>query len=303
MEARPVMLDPELAARARHLRIRARRLSSEVFTGAFASAFKGQGTELDQVREYQPGDDVRRIDWNVTARAHSGDNTARAFVKEHRAERELTVLLLVDMSASGSFGSVSRSKREMATELAALLAFAAISTSDRVGIGLFTDRVERYVPPRKGRVQVARLIRELLTFEPTHTGTSLVAPLEYLRRVQRRRAVVFVISDFMTDGYLDELRSAAGHHEVIALRPVDAHEDVLPDVGMVTLRDAESGELRVIDTGDIKVREHYANAAKDRQKKLAETLREARVPLLDLPTDGTYVDKLTQFFAERRRRR
>ncbi len=302
MEAPRPTLDPELAARARRLRIRARRLSSELFTGAFASAFKGRGTELDQVREYQPGDDIRRIDWNVTARAHSGDNTARAFVKEHRAERELTVILLVDMSASGSFGSVQRSKREMAAELAALLAFAATATQDRVGIGLFTDRVERYVPPRKGRAQVARLIRELLTFEPAGVGTSLTEAFAYLRRVQRRRAVVFVISDFLTAAYEDELRAAASFHEVIALRPIDAHELHLPDIGMVTLRDAESGAMRVIDTSDAKLREHYAMAAEKRGRELAETLRQARVPLVDLPIDGAYVDLLTHFFASRRRR-
>ncbi len=302
MESPRPTLDPELAARARRLRIRARRLSSELFTGAFASAFKGRGTELDQVREYMPGDDVRRIDWNVTARAHSGDS-ARAFVKEHRAERELTVLLLVDMSASGSFGSVMRSKREMAAELAALLAFAATATNDRVGIGLFTDRMERYVPPRKGRAQVARLIRELLTFEPAGTGTDLTAALEYLRRVQRRRAVVFLVSDFMTRGYEDALGAVASHHEVIALRPLDAHERTLPDVGMVTLRDAESGATRLVDTSDAKVREHFAATAERRGRELAETLRVARVPLLDLPVDGTYVDILTRFFAARRRRR
>ncbi len=302
MEAPRPTLDPELAARARRLRIRARRLSSELFTGAFASAFKGRGTELDQVREYMPGDDVRRIDWNVTARAHSGDS-ARAFLKEHRAERELTVVLLVDMSASGSFGSVSRSKREMAAELAALLAFASIATNDRVGIGLFTDRMERYVPPRKGRAQVARLIRELLTFEPAGTGTNLTAALAYLRRVQRRRAVVFLISDFMARNYDEILGAVAAHHEVIGLRPIDAHELVLPDVGMVTLRDAESGATRLVDTSDPRVREHFAAIAARRGQELADSLRKARVPLLDLPLDGTYVDILTRFFASRRRRR
>ena len=302
MEAPRPTLDPELAARARRLRIRARRLSSELFTGAFTSAFKGRGTELDQVREYMPGDDVRRIDWNVTARAHSGEG-ARAFLKEHRAERELTVLLLVDMSASGSFGSVMRSKREMAAELAALLAFAATASNDRVGIGLFTDRMERYVPPRKGRVQVARLIRELLTFEPAGTQTNLAAALDYLRRVQRRRAVVFLVSDFMTRGYEESLGAVASHHEVIALRPLDPHESSLPDVGLVTLRDAETGTTRLVDTSDAKVREHFAATAERRERELAESLRLARVPLLTLPVDGSYVDLLTRFFAARRRRR
>ena len=309
------MLDVELATRARRVRIRARRLSSALFAGAFESAFKGRGMEFDQVREYQPGDDVRRIDWNVTARAHHGETT-RAFVKEHRVERELTVIIMVDMSGSGTFGSGLRTKNEVAAELAAVLAFAAMAGNDRVGVCVFTDRVERYVPPRKGRTHVARIIRELLTFTPVGRGTDIASALAYLERVQRRRAVVFVISDFLqrsavgrnpersatnASGYLDELKAVAHHHEVVALRPFDVRERVLPNVGLITLRDAETGEVQVIDTSDERVRSFVTNSFDAREKALADEMRALDVPLLTFATDGPYIDTLIRFFRARTR--
>ena len=294
-------LDAELAARARRVRIRARRLSSALFAGAFESAFKGRGIELDQVREYQPGDDVRRIDWNVTARSHHGE-TARAFVKEHRVERELTVIILVDMSGSGTFGSTVRTKNEVAAELAAVLAFAAMAGNDRIGVCLFTDHVERYVPPRKGRNHIARIIRELLTFTPSGRGTDITSALAHLQRVQRRRAVVFLVSDFLSSGYSDQLKAVAHRHELVALRPFDARERALPNVGLVTLRDAESGEVRVVDTSDERVRSFVASSFDQREKALADEMRALDVPLLTFATDGPYIDSLIRFFRARTHR-
>ncbi len=244
---------------------------------------------------------MRRIDWNVTARAHHGE-TARAFVKEHRVERELTFVLLIDMSASGMFGSHQRSKNEVAAELAAVLAFAAMAGNDRVGVCLFTDRVERYIPPRKGRSHIARIIRELLTFTPEGRGTDIASALTHLQRVQRRRAVVFVISDFIAFDYHDTLKAMAHRHEMIALRPYDVRERVLPNIGLATLRDAETDTVRVVDTSDEKVRDFVRRAFDDRDTLLHDEMKQLEVPLLSFATDGPYIDTLIRFFRARTHR-
>jgi uncharacterized protein (DUF58 family) len=272
--------------------------------GQYHSVFKGRGMDFEEVREYLPGDEVRTIDWNVTAR------TGRPFVKKFTEERELTILLLVDLSASGSFGSGERSKRELAAEVASVLAFSAIRNHDRVGLVLFTDRVEKYVPPAKGRSHVLRVVREILFFEPEHTGTNLVAALDFVHGVTKRRAVTFLVSDFLVPGCekgLPEEVSTAltrmnRRHDLVAIAPVDPRERELPEVGFVTLEDAETGEQLEVDTSDPALRERYAEAASAHAEALRQALRSGGVDLLELPTEESYLPALQRFFRSRVRR-
>jgi uncharacterized protein (DUF58 family) len=251
--------------------------------------------EFDEVREYEPGDDVRTIDWNVTAR------TGRPHVKRYVEERELTVVFLVDLSASGGFGSVEKRKNDVAAELCALLAFAAIKNNDRVGLSIFTDSVELSIPPAKGTTHVLRLIRELLTFVPRGRGTDIAAALEYLGRAQTRRAVVFLVSDFQARGFRKPLRVMARKHDFIACPIVDRRETELVDVGLVVLEDAETGERLLLDTHSQAVRAHYAARARERALELQTLLRSTGVDTLEIRTDRDYLQQVVRFFRDRAR--
>ena len=249
------MIPREIFKKVRQIEIRTNREVTDVLGGQYHSVFKGRGMEFEEVREYLPGDEVRSIDWNVTARF------GHPFIKKFKEERELTVMLVVDVSASGQFGSVRQTKNELAAELAAVLAFSAIRNNDKVGLIMFTDRIEKFVPPKKGRRHVLRVVREILAFQPQGRGTDLQLALDYLNSVQSRRAVTFVVSDFQVtdeESVRKKLRVASKRHDVIALSLRDPREEELPAVGLLELRDAETGERALVDTFDRKVREEFA---------------------------------------------
>ena len=290
------MIPSEVMQNIRRIQIRTIRMVNEILAGQYESVFKGQGMEFKEVREYFPGDDVRSIDWNVTAR------TGHPQVKVLMEERELTVMLVVDASGSGRFGSVSRFKNELAAELCAVLAFSAIKNNDKVGLIIFTDGVELYVPPNKGRKHVLRVIREVLYFEPKGTGTNIPGALHYLNSVTRRRAVVFVMSDFMAEGYEMPLSIANRRHDVIAVTVDDPREEVLPKVGLVSVRDAETGRETVVDTSNEAVRSAYAAAAAERKTVRDEIFRRTKVDAMHVRTDASYVDEIHRFFRMRERR-
>ena len=249
-----------------------------------------------EVREYQYGDDIRAIDWNVTAR------TGSPFVKVFEEERELTVMLVVDVSASGEFGTIERMKGEIAVELCAVLAFSAIKNNDKVGLIIFSDRIEKFVPPRKGRQHVLRVLRELLYFEPEGRGTDIAAALEYLTHVVRRRAVVFLVSDFLSEGFAKGLSVAGRRHDVIAVRMSDRREWELPPVGYVEFEDAESGEHVLVNTSERQFRTAYQANAEQTRRSLEETFRKTKVDVIEVRTGEPYVEPLLQFFRERARR-
>ncbi len=290
------LLSPALFKRIRQIEIRTNREVTDVLGGQYHSVFKGRGMEFEEVREYLPGDEVRSIDWNVTARF------GHPYIKKFREERELTVMLVVDVSASGQFGSVRQTKNELAAELGAVLAFSAIRNNDKVGVMLFTDRIEKYIAPKKGRRHVLRVIREILAFEPRGTGTDLSLALDYLNRVQRRRAVCFLLSDFQDEDFRKSLRVAGKRHDVVALTLRDSREEVLPAVGLVELRDAETGERVLVDTLDRGVRETYTTKARERLESLRELLRSSKVDQVDIRTDADYMKPLIKFFRMRERR-
>jgi len=295
-------LDPEIFARIQALRIRTRRTVTEVMAGEYESAFKGKGMEFEQVREYQAGDDLRLIDWNVTAR------TGIPHVKEHREERELTVLLLVDLSASGAFGSALKRKSEVTAEVAAVLAYTAIRSNDRVGLILFTDTIELYIPPKKGRSHVWRVIREILAFRPSGRGTDLARALEYMGRVTPRRVVAFMLSDFLIYGaehqrFEDRLRVASRRHDLTAVRVLDRREEELPPVGLLQLQDAESGETVLLDTRSRRARQELAARVRNEDRLRGELFRAAGVGEVRVTTDEPCVDALMRYFRARERRR
>jgi uncharacterized protein (DUF58 family) len=290
------MIPQELIHKIRHIEIRTRRLVNDVFAGEYQSVFKGRGIEFAEVREYQPGDEVRTIDWNVTARF------GKPFVKRFVEERELTVLLAVDASGSGRFGTAQQMKAEIATELCALLAFSAIANNDKVGLLAFTDRVEEFVPPQKGRQHVLRVIREILYFKPEGRGTDISKALGYLNRVVRRRSVVFLVSDFLTTGYRRALHVTSKRHDVVAIAITDPRERELPNVGLLLLEDAETGEVQWVDTGSRHFREEYARRSAQSAAERDELFRSIDVDRINIWTDRSYVDPLVAFFAERARR-
>jgi len=289
------MLPREVIRQIRRLQLKARRAVDDLLGGEYHSVFKGTGIAFEEVREYQPGDDIRAIDWNVTARI------GHPFIKRFIEERELTVMLLVDCSGSNQFGTRLQQKREVAAELAAVLAFSAISNNDKVGLVAFTDRVERFVPPRKGTRHVLRLIRDVLFYQPRHRGTSLQEALDYLNRVVHRRVIVFLLSDFLDRGYEKSLKRTGRRHDLVAVRITDPREEELPAVGLLELEDAETGE-RLLHTNSRQVRTAYAAAARSRREVLRELTRSARVDLVEVSTDGSHLDSLIRFFRLRERR-
>lgn len=290
------MIPSELMAHIRRIQIRTNRMVNDILAGQYESVFKGQGMEFKEVREYVPGDDIRSIDWNVTAR------TGHPYVKIMVEERELTVMLMVDASGSGRFGSVARFKNELAAELCAVIAFSAIKNGDKVGLMIFTDEVELFLPPNKARKHVLRVIREVLYFKPRRRGTNIPGALHYLNNVVKRRAVVFMVSDFMADDYEMALRIANKRHDVIAVTVTDPREEVLPDVGYAALRDAETGRETVVNTSDPEVRKAYEKAGADRARNRDEILRRTKVDAIPVRTDRSYVDALFRFFRMRERR-
>ena len=286
----------EILKKIRTLEIKTRGLVDTVFAGNYHSVFKGRGMNFEDVREYQPGDEIRAIDWNVTARL------GNAFVKKFTEERELTVMLIVDVSASGSFGSSTQSKRELAAEVACLLAFSAIRNNDKVGLLLFTDRVELFIPPKKGRSHTLRLIREILFFEPAGRGTDPALALDYLNRIVTRRAVVFFISDFQAPDFSHTLAVSGRRHDFIAVRIQDERETVLPNVGVITLEDAETGEQIEINTADRNVRTSFSDLADQNARDLTRTLRRNNIDAITLRTSEDYLPTLRSFFRLRERR-
>jgi uncharacterized protein (DUF58 family) len=286
----------EILKKVRRLEITTRGLVNEVFSGEYHSVFKGHGVNFAEVREYQYGDDVRSIDWNVTARAGS------PFVKVNEEERELTVMLVVDVSASGDFGTRERMKAEIAVEICALLAFSAIKNHDKVGLIIFSDRIEKFVPPRKGRRHVLRVLRELLYDEPQGRETSIDVALEYLTRVLRRRAVVFLVSDFLAEGYEKALAVAGRRHDLVAIRVADPREAEIPPVGFVEFEDAESGEHLLVNTSDMRFREAMEVQTRRASETLDRTFRSTRVDAIQVATDEPYFDPLMRFFRARARR-
>ena len=286
----------DIIKKVRRIQIVANRMVDDLFAGEYHSAFRGRGMEFDEVREYQPGDEVRTIDWNVTARA------GHPFVKRHKEERELTVIFLVDVSASGAFGSIERSKLELILEVAALLMFSALKNNDKVGLGLFCDEVLRYLPPRKGKSNVLRFIRELVAARPVARETRIGEALAYLNRVQKRRAVVFLLSDFLGSDWSRELAVASRRHDVTAITVADPRECELDPAGFVVLRDAETGELVELDTGSRKVREHFAELARTRAAAVTRELRRARVDELAIRNGKDYTAEMHRFFRMRERR-
>jgi uncharacterized protein (DUF58 family) len=292
----------EILKKVRQVELRTRRLVTDALAGEYHSVFKGRGMDFDEVREYTPGDEVRLIDWNVTAR------TGTAFIKKLREERELTILLAVDVSASGTFGSLRQSKRELAAEIASVLAFSAIRNRDKVGLLLFTDEVEQYIPPTKGRQHVLRVIREILFCAPKRRGTDIAAALDFVQDVQRRRAVVFVLSDFIESPESFErmrlqLRLTNKRHDLVLLHLRDRHEEDLPPVGLLTLEDAETGEVREIDTNSRHVRESFKRRALERMDSFRRAARQSGVDVLELRTGEPYSQALYTFFQNRANRR
>ncbi len=290
------MISQDILKKIRRIEIRTRHLVNDVFGGEYHSVFKGRGMEFSEVREYQYGDDIRNIDWNVTAR------NQQPFIKVFEEERELTVMLLVDASASESFGSVEQMKIEIAAELAALLSYAAIKNNDKVGLIMFTDQIEKYVPPRKGRSHILRLIREILAFEPESTGTDIGNAVEYFLNVQRRKSVAFIISDFWDSGFERPLRIAGKKHDMIGFWLVDPKEVALPDVGLLRLRDPETGEEMVIDTSEGALREAFKNTMLDRESELVALFRSMNMDSIQIMTDQSYVEPVMKFFKMRERR-
>ena len=290
------MLTSEQLKAVRKIHIRTSHLVSDLFAGQYQSAFKGQGMEFAEVRQYFPGDDVRAIDWNVTAR------TGIPHVKRFIEERELTVMLLVDASASTQFGTVSQLKSSMAAEMAALFAFSAITNNDKVGLVMFSNEVELALPPKKGTRHVLRVIREVLSFQSQQRGTNIAAALEHLNHVSKRRAVVFLISDLLDPNAALALNIANRRHDVIAIVLDDPRELTLPNIGLIELQDAETGERELIDTGDRLVREEFAQQAEAARARRDRMLRRADVDTITVRTDQPYVEALLRFFRMREKR-
>lgn len=291
------VLPADMVRRVRRVEIRTRRLVHDVFLGQYHSAFRGRGIEFYEVREYQPGDDIRIIDWNVTARMGS------PYVKKFTEERELTVYLLVDVSASQGFSTTPQTKRELAAEIAALLAFAAIRNNDKVGLILFAGDVEKFIAPKKGLQHALRLIREVLYHRPASRGTSIANAVNLLSRIARRRSVVFILSDFWDQGYEPALRRVARRHDVIALVISDPRETELPAVGIIEVEDAETGERLLIDTDNPRTRRLYADAIMQEQERRRRALRLADVDAVNIATDRSYVEPLMALFRTRAQRR
>ncbi len=287
------MLPQEIIKKIRGIELRTKRLVNDVFSGEYHSVFKGRGIEFAEVREYGIGDDIRLIDWNVTARM------GHPFVKTFDEERELTVMMVVDASGSGLFGSRGTFKEDLAAEVSAVLAFSAIKNNDRVGLIMFTDRIELYIPPQKGRKHVLRVIREILYFKPEGRRTDIAGAIEHVSRILKRKSIVFVISDFMDRNFESPLSIAARKHDLIAVPIHDEREETLSDSGVVTLEDAETGDMIMVDTSSKTVRKNYRNYMRDRRNENSDLFRKHGVDQIPLMTGKPYDDELVRFFKKR----
>ena len=283
----------ELLKKVRKIEIKTRGLSNQIFSGEYHSAFKGRGMTFSEVREYQPGDDIRSIDWNVTARFNT------PFVKVFEEEREMTVMLLVDVSASGEFGTRKQLKQDLITELCAVLAFSSIQNNDKIGIIFFTDKIEKFIPPKKGKTHVLRIIRDLIEFKPEHKKTDIELALKYLTGVIKKRSIAFVISDFMDSDFSDALKIANKKHDLVALRIYDKREQELPNVGLLKLVDAETGALKWVDTSDKNVRTQFIVNAKKREAYLKDAFNKSGVDTANINTEESYIPPLTNLFKRR----
>lgn len=288
----------DLLRRVRKIEIKTRGLSSEIFAGKYHTAFRGRGMSFSEVREYRAGDDVRDIDWNVTARSR------KPHIKVYEEERELTMMLVVDVSASRLFGSTDRTKKNIITEIAAVLAFSAAQNNDKVGCIFFSDRIEKFIPPKKGRSHILAIIRELVDFRPASAGTKLSEPLRMLTNVAKKRCTTFLLSDFLDpagdrEAMEDALKIAGSKHDLVGIRVCDPREAELPDVGIVELQDAESGRKVWVDTSSRAVRDHYAEAWRARSASIGELLRHHRIDTATVSTDGDYVAELIKLFRQR----
>lgn len=290
------MLPPEILKKIKRIQLKTNYLANEIFAGEYESAFRGRGMEFEEVREYQPGDDIRTIDWNVTARS------GRPFVKVYREEREMTVMILVDMSASLDFGTRERLKREAAAEVAAVLAYAAIKSNDKVGLILFTDRVEKFIPAKKGRGHVYRVIQEILSFTPQHPKTQIRVPLEYLIRVMHRRSICFLISDFLDDGYERALAIAKRRHDMVCIQLHDPAEDSFPKAGWMQWRDLESGELHWVNSSGADFQKNFRELAQARLLAPQKIFQSMGVDSVLIDQSKDYIHPLLQFFRYREKR-
>jgi len=290
------MISPELIKKIRQIQIYTSRAVNASFAGQYESVFKGRGMQFDEVREYMPGDDIRSIDWNVTAR------TGKPYIKRFVEEREMTVMFVVDLSASGDFGTVNKMKNELAAEFCAVLAFAASKNNDKVGLLIFTDRIELYIPPKKGSRHVLRLIRELLCFKMPRRRTNIPMAIDYLAKVIRKRATVFLVSDFIETDFKKPMSLLNRRHDVVAVPVRDRAEVELPSAGIIEFQDAETGEIILIDTSSGRFRKQYKNRSGQRFDELKNTLRSINIDCININTDKPYIHDLIEFFHMRRRR-
>lgn len=290
------MIDKELLKQVRQIEIRTKGLVNQIFSGEYHSVFKGRGMEFSEVREYQFGDDIRNIDWNVTARF------AHPFVKIYEEERELTVILMIDMSGSLEFGTVEKTKQQVAAEISAILAFSALQNNDKVALILFTDKIEKFIPPKKGKTHVLRIIREILSFKPAGNRTNIKSALEYMNNAIKKKSIVFLISDFMDDGYEKILRIAGKKHDLVGIGLNDRREDEIPEMGLVKVTDAETGLERWLDTSSKKVRDSVIVKRKYLAEKRKSLFISSRLDSINIYTGADYVKPLVQFFKMRERR-
>ena len=286
-----------LLKKVRKIEIKTRGLSNHIFAGEYHTAFKGRGMAFSEVREYQPGDDVRSIDWNVTARYNA------PFVKVFEEEREMTVMLMIDVSASGNFGTSEQFKRELATELSAILAFSAIKNNDKVGLIFFSDRIEEFIPPKKGKSHILRIIREVLAFQPKGKGTNITAALEYFNSVIKKRSICFILSDFISEPFDRPLKIASKKHDIVALRIHDKREDSLPNIGLIPLQDAETEKVIFVDSSNKEVRDNFEKEQKKKTEQLRKLFPTCGVDLIDITTGTDYIKPLINFFKTRGKRK
>lgn len=290
------MIPKEILKKIRRIEIRTKKLVNDLFSGEYHSTFKGQGMEFEEVRQYEPGDEIRLIDWNVTAR------TGYPHIKKFKEERELSVVMLFDASSSGRFGTRDRFKNETAAELCALLAFSAIKNNDKVGLIIFTDKIEKFIPPQKGRGHVLRLIREILYFKPEGIATDIGGALEYFSRVIKRKSVVFLVSDFLSENFIKPIQIANNKHDVIAIKVTDPRETSFDNVGLIELEDAETGEVVMIDTGSREFRREFSARAEEDNLGLKKAFKLINLDFINIRTDESYIVPLINFFKMRERR-
>ena len=292
-------LSPELLHRIKAIQVKTNYLVNDIMAGEYVSAFKGRGMEFSEVREYQPGDDVRLIDWNVTARMD------QPFIKEFKEERELTLMLLVDVSSSGEFGSAGKLKNEVSAEIASILAFVAIKNNDKIGLIVFSDKIEHTIPPKKGKAHIWNIIRTILNFKPEGKGTNLSLPLEYLLNIQKRKATTFLISDFQNnkdDNYETKLKLAKQKHDLVAISITDQREETLPNVGLIQLEDAESGETLVVDTSDNAMTRQYARQFQEKREKRKTYFHSIGIDTIEIHTNRSLTEPIIRYFKMREKK-